>query len=274
MAKDAAVTQFQQTVWQHFELFGRHDLPWRSPEVNGLFDPYKILVSEVMLQQTQVSRVVPKYLEFLDAFPDSTALANAKLAQVLRVWNGLGYNRRAKFLWQAAQAVQQNHGGQFPTEIAELVKLPGVGKNTAGAIAAYAFNQPVPFVETNIRTVYIFHFFENRQNISDVEILEVITKTIDPHNSRTWHWALMDYGSFLKQSVGNLSKLSKSYAKQSPFNGSTRQIRGQVIRLLSTKPMTKAALAKAVHDERLDAVLDDLLKEALIKKSASTYSLR
>lgn len=271
--KDAELQAFKDTVWQHFELHGRHDLPWRIPEPDSSFDPYKILVSEIMLQQTQVPRVMPKYLAFLDTFPTVGSLASAPLAEVLTAWNGLGYNRRAKFLWQAAQEVMGRHNGTFPVSASELVGLPGVGKNTAGAILAYAFNEPISFVETNIRTVYIYHFFQNREGVNDAELLEIVTKTVDPNNPRSWYWALMDYGTFLKQTIGNLNKLSKTYAKQSPFQGSRRQIRGQVIRLLTSKPMSFSALARAIGDERLPAVLQDLVREALIQKRGGLYTL-
>jgi A/G-specific adenine glycosylase len=273
MARDAELESFQNTVWEHFRLHGRHDLPWRIPEADGSFDPYKILVSEIMLQQTQVPRVIPKYYEFLEKFPTVDVLASARLATVLKTWNGLGYNRRAKFLWQAAQAIVQEHDAIFPSEEIVLVRLPGVGKNTAHAIRAYAFNQPAIFIETNIRTVYIFHFFQNREGVSDAEILEIIEKTADQNDPRSWHWALMDYGSFLKQTIGNLNKLSKSYARQSPFEGSKRQIRGKILRLLGEKPMTKQALAAKINDDRLDAVLADLLAESLIRKQSDRYAL-
>jgi len=273
MAGDGELRAFTDTVWQHFTAFGRHDLPWRSPEPDGSFDPYKILVSEIMLQQTQVQRVIPKYHEFLTRFPDAETLAGAPLGDVLTAWNGLGYNRRAKFLWQAAQAVLQSHGGKFPADADALVQLPGVGKNTAGAVMAYAFNMPVPFIETNIRTVYIYHFFQNQQGVSDAELLAVIKQTIDTKDPRTWHWALMDYGTFLKQTMGNLNKLSKAYARQAPFQGSKRQIRGQVIRLLSGRPHSQAELTRAISDDRLAGVLTDLLHESMIKKRAGLYSL-
>ncbi|HET9174252.1 MAG TPA: hypothetical protein VFN56_03145, partial [Candidatus Saccharimonadales bacterium] len=146
-----AITEFRAVVWRHYEAHGRHDLPWRQPNAAGRFDPYAITVSECMLQQTQVSRVLGKYQEFLAQFPTVAALANADLGAVLRVWSGLGYNRRAKFLWQTAQLVLSSSSQQFPRSLPELVALPGIGANTAGAILAYAFNEPAVFVETNIR---------------------------------------------------------------------------------------------------------------------------
>lgn len=270
---DAELQAFQGAVWRYYELHGRHNLPWRLPEADGAFDPYKILVSEVMLQQTQVPRVIPKYQAFLQQFPDWQALAAAPLGDVLLAWSGLGYNRRAKFLWQAAQQVAGRYGGQLPQTIAELKELPGIGTNTAGAIVAYAFNWPVGFVETNIRTVFIHHFFSGRQDIHDHEILEAIQRTLPTENIREWYWALMDYGSFLKQTVGNLNKLSKNYAKQPAFQGSRRQLRGQILRLLGTGPQSTEQLAELLADERLGSVLSDLTQEMMIRKVGDTYTL-
>jgi A/G-specific adenine glycosylase len=262
---------FQELVWDFYRQYGRHDLPWRAAEADGRFDPYKILVSEVMLQQTQVPRVIPKYYEFLAKFPDVRTLAAAPLGEVLSTWNGLGYNRRAKFLWQAAQKVMDDFGGEFPATRGQLETLPGVGPNTAGAILAYAFNQPVAFVETNIRTVFIHHFFKDQAEISDKEILILVEKTLDNARPREWYWSLMDYGSHLKQTVGNLSTASKSYAKQSRFDGSRRQLRGRIIRQLVGGPANRETLA--IADERLDGVLAELAAEGLIQKTGTLYSL-
>ena len=190
-------SDFLQTLWDYYQTNGRHDLLWRESDVHGNFDPYRILVSEIMLQQTQVSRVTPKFNEFLINFPDVRSLAHATLADVLALWSGLGYNRRAKFLWQAAQYVTDQCNGVFPQTSAELQKLPGVGKNTAGAIMAYAFNLPVVFIETNIRTVYIHHFFADQGGVTDAAIYEVLEATVDQNNPREFYWALMDYGSHL-----------------------------------------------------------------------------
>lgn len=266
------ISKLQTTVWRHYREHGRHDLPWRSSESDGSFDPYKILVSEIMLQQTQVSRVIPKYHDFLKRFPSFTALASAPLSGVLRAWNGLGYNRRAKFLWQCARQVVAEHGGRLPQTTAELVRLPGIGPNTAGAILAYAFNQPVIFIETNIRTVFIHHFFRGQQGVDDRRILDLVAQAL-PDNPREWYWALMDYGSSLKQKLGNLNTLSKHYIKQSRFEGSKRQLRGQILRLLGDEPRTAAQLASEIADERLPDVLNDLVKESLIACVQDNYRL-
>jgi A/G-specific adenine glycosylase len=264
--------QFEAAVWEYFRAHGRHDLPWRRPQSDGGFDPYRILVSEIMLQQTQVSRVIPKFEAFTTRFPDVPALAEAPLAAVLTQWSGLGYNRRAKFLWQAAQRVRQEHGGQLPKSSAELVKLPGIGPNTAGALLAYAYNLPTVFIETNIRTVFIHHFFAGQQGVDDRAILELVARTV-PEDARHWYWALMDYGTHLKQTQGNLNKLSKHYTVQSRFAGSRRQVRGQVLQLLHDRSQQEAGLAQVIADERLPAVLADLVGEGMIEYVRGRYKL-
>jgi A/G-specific adenine glycosylase len=266
-------TEFTTAVWDYYRTNGRHELPWRIPESDGTFDPYKILVSELMLQQTQVPRVIPKFYEFLTLFPDMQSLANAPLGKVLTAWSGLGYNRRAKYLHQAAQLVVSDYDAIIPQTQAELVCLPGVGTNTAGAIMAYAFDLPVLFIETNIRTVYIHHFFKDQTAIRDEDIIELLRQTLDMASPRAFYWALMDYGAYLKQSIGNLNKLSNSYSKQSKFEGSLRQIRGRVLRSLTQASLDHDALHEAIGDDRLDVVLADLVKEGLIEEVAGSYCL-
>ena len=271
MISDHERVLFLETVWDYFRSNGRHDLPWRSSETDGSFDPYKIMVSELMLQQTQVPRVISKYEAFLKRFPTAQDIAGAELGDVLREWQGLGYNRRAKFLWQAAQKVAGPGG--FPNEQAELVKLPGIGPNTAGAVLAYAYNQPVVFIETNVRTVYIHHFFKDAAGIADKEIIALVEQTFDRENVREFYWAIMDYGSYLKAAVGNPNKASKHYAKQSAFQGSRRQIRGQVIRELGKGAKKIGELSASISDERLRSVLDDLVSEKLIRAERGLYTL-
>ena len=273
--------EFEMRVWDYYWAHGRHDLPWRLPDDSGAFDPYAIMVSEIMLQQTQVARVVTKYQQFLTLFPSVEVLAEAPLAEVLKAWSGLGYNRRAKFLWLAAQYVRDQFQGVFPQTVGELVQLPGVGKNTAGAIAAYAFDRPVTYVETNIRTVIIHHFFADQDEVADKEIESLLATIIDAiahdrrpdHTPRTWYWALMDYGTFLKQTVGNLNQRSKTYAKQSKFEGSLRQIRGHVLRLLADAPLTDMQIATEITDERLPLVLTALCRESIISYKDGRYHL-
>lgn len=263
---------FQQTVLAYYQEYGRHGLPWRRPEADGSFDPYKVLVSEVMLQQTQVPRVVPKFEQFLAQFPSCMVLARAPLAEVLKAWSGLGYNRRAKFLWQAAQKVANDYKGVLPATTAELTALPGVGSNTAGALLAYAYNKPAIFIETNIRTVFIHHFFPGQEQVSDKDIVHLVASAL-PDDVRSWYWGLMDYGTYLKQEMGNVSVRSRHYKKQSTFQGSRRQIRGQVLRVLSKGPATFVQLRQQNLDERLPEVLAALVNEGMIALHDNWYTL-
>lgn len=270
---DQQVKEFQRTIWQYYAQHGRYSLPWRIPEACGSFDPYKVLVSEVMLQQTQVSRVIPKYLAFLDDFPTFEILAAVPLGKVLRAWNGLGYNRRAKFLLESAQVIMSKYQGSFPVKLQQLTTLPGVGINTAGAIMVYAFNIPVVFIETNIRTVFIHHFFTDETRVTDKSIAAFGEETMDMQNPREWYWALMDYGSFLKQSVGNKSRASNLYVRQTPFAGSIRQLRGTILRVLVEQPLTMPELTLMLSDDRLPTVIEQLVHEGLVKDNHGHFCI-
>lgn len=265
-------SEFLELLWGHYAKHGRA-LPWRQPEPNGEFDPYNILVSEIMLQQTQVTRVMTKYAEFLDRFPNLESLAQASQKDVLAVWSGLGYNRRAKFLHQAVQKIYNDLHGQFPDSVDELRELPGIGHNTAAAIIVYWQNKPVLFIETNIRTVYIHHFFESQDAVDDKQILEILAKTIDHEHPREFYWALMDYGTHLKKTYGNKNRQSKHYSKQSKFEGSKRQIRGEVIRVLLQGGLPTQKLKKNIPDNRLESVLTDLENEGIITSQKDVYRL-
>ncbi len=257
--------EFQKTVWDFYEAHKRA-MPWRDQPT-----PYYVVVSELMLQQTQVPRVLPKFAEFIARFPDFAELAAAPLGDVLATWSGLGYNRRAKFLWQLAQQVS----GELPNTMEELVKLPGVGPNTAGAILAYVYNEPVVFVETNIRTVFIHHFFADQQtDVTDAQIRELVAKTLPADNSREWYWALMDYGAHLKAKNGRRITNVHNYKTQSRFAGSRRQIRGQVLKLLvGSTSLSTAELQAVITDERLQSVVADLAREQLIAGTPAGWHL-
>ena len=225
---DNAITIFRREVWEFYRAHGRR-LPWRETS-----DPYAVLVSELMLQQTQVSRVFPKFEAWMARFPDVRSLAEASLSEVLAFWNGLGYNRRAVYLQKAACEVCDRFGGNFPRSEEELRSLPGVGAYTAGAVSAFAFGTPSVFIETNIRTVFIHRFFSDiQEKIDDSQILPLVRQTLDRENPREWYYALMDFGAELKRTVPNPGRKSKHYAKQSKFEGSFRQAlsaRGFVLR--------------------------------------------
>lgn len=271
---DMTNNEFIDHVWTYYHDHGRHELPWRQCNDQGVLDPYYVLVSELMLQQTQVNRVIPKFQEFVGVFPNFSSLAQAPLSSILILWNGLGYNRRAKFLWQSAGAVTDIFKGVLPDQKEDLITLPGIGPNTAGAIMAYAYNKPVAFIETNIRTVFIHHFFTGEEKVPDHVLMPHILSTLQKDNPREWYWALMDYGTYLKQTVGNVSRSSKHFVKQSAFKGSRRQIRGQVIKLLTHRSYSKDELTATIKDERLILVLDDLRVEGLITFSNDLYQLR
>lgn len=268
MSDERLEQDFTEKVWEYYREFGRHGLPWRVDT-----SPYSILVSEIMLQQTQVARVLPKYEHFLKQFPDLAGLARAPLGEVLMAWSGLGYNRRAKYLHQAAQTIIKQHGGKFPSRASDLISLPGIGKNTAGAIMAYAYNEPAVFIETNIRTVFIHHFFDDQFEVPDTELVDLVTRTLDEQHPREWYWALMDYGSFLKRTTGSRNQQSKHYNKQPAFTGSRRQIRGKVIRLLTTTSYDYDELNEVLQDSRLGEVLESLTSEGLIQKEGGRYTL-
>lgn len=260
---DQSITDFRETVWEYYRQNAR-SMPWR-----GDTRPYYVLVSELMLQQTQVDRVVPKFEAFIATFPDVAVLARAELAEVLKLWNGLGYNRRAKFLWQAAQMVERECAGIMPDTAEYLQKLPGVGPNTAGAIMAYAYNQPIVFIETNVRTVLFHHFFTHQPDqVSDAELREVAERVMDREHTREWYWALMDYGTHLKKTAGGRLSQSKHYKKQPPLKGSLREMRGRIIRALTKEPLATDALREQViADERFDLALTALMDEGMVRES-------
>lgn len=260
--------QFQEIVWQKgSELF--RPMPWREDT-----RPYYVLVSEIMLQQTQVERVIPKFEAFIKAFPSIDALAAASLSDVLTLWSGLGYNRRAKFLHQAAIKVVQEYGGIFPETVSELIKLPGVGVNTAGAIAAYSFNQTVTFIETNVRTVYFYHFFHDQEAVSDTVLKQLVDETADREHPREWYWALMDYGSFLKRQGAGMNSKSRHYKKQAPLKGSLREVRGQILKVLTEGDKTLQEVKSQVTvDDRFEPALKGLLKDGLINTTHGSLHL-
>jgi A/G-specific adenine glycosylase len=245
------------------------NMPWRQDT-----QPYYVLVSELMLQQTQVDRVVPKFNAFIKRFPNIKTLATAPLADVLTMWSGLGYNRRAKFLHESSKKVMNEFNGVFPDTKDAILSLPGIGPGTAGAIMAYAFNQPVAFVETNVRTVYFHHFFGDGDKVTDAQVLDLVEKTLDQEHSREFYWALMDYGTWLKKNGAGRITQSKHYKKQSPLKGSVREVRGQIIRVLSGDDMTRVMLYDRVYgDERFDAALAGLLADGLVTQTGDILHL-
>jgi A/G-specific adenine glycosylase len=252
------IRRFRRVIYDYYRK-NKRQLPWRETR-----DPYKILLSELMLQQTQVKRVREKYNQFLRLFPDIAAVAQAPLQAVLASWQGLGYNRRALALKELAAIVMERHGGKIPKESEALRALPGVGPATAGAILAFAFDQPTVFIETNIRSVFIHHFFGKRKTVTDREIIPLIARTLDKKKPREWYYALMDYGVALKEQHPNPSRKSAHYTRQSPFEGSLRQVRGKIIKAVIAQPgISEAALVKECNRE--SQVVSEIIKQLRVE---------
>jgi A/G-specific adenine glycosylase len=263
------VALFQGAVWEHYKVHGRHDLPWRKTR-----HPYKILISEVMLQQTQVPRVIEKYAEFLRAFPSIDALAAARLSDVLKVWSGLGYNRRGKFLHDTAKMIVSEYSGNTKKAILEG-RLPGVGSYTKAAVCTFAWNMPMTLVETNVRSAYLHHFFSTEKAVHDRKLIPYIEEAAVGQDPRTWYWALMDYGSHIKRLHKNPTRRSAHYSMQSKFSGSLREIRGAILRLLTTGSHGDLAIAKKLHfDERsIRRALQDMMHDGLVHSEKGSWRI-
>ena len=266
----AAIREFQTLMYAYHRANPR-PMPWRETD-----DPYQILVSEIMLQQTQVERVKCKYGEFLSAFATVLELAAAPLPDVLQVWQGLGYNRRAIFLKRCAEEIVTRYGGNFPRSIAELQSLPGIGPYTARAVAAFAFDIAEPLIETNIRTVFIHFFFQGREKVSDGEIMPLIAATLDQGDPREWYYALMDYGGMLKQTNPNPGRRSSHQTRQSRFEGSIRQLRSRILREVLAQAgitLNQLQLMLPVLPEALERNLGALQREGFLVKRGRGYRI-
>jgi A/G-specific adenine glycosylase len=222
-----------------------------------------------MLQQTQVSRVIPKYNAFIQTFPTIQSLATASLSDVLRLWVGLGYNRRAKYLHQLAQVVVRDYNGIIPTDVQSLLTLPGVGEYTASAIRIFAYNQPDVCIETNIRTVIIYHFYPRTHAVDDTQLVPILSAlaSLIPgshvrRHATEWYWALMDYGAYIKTIQPNPSRRSKQHTKQSAFIGSIRQVRGEIVRAYTNK--IDLAVVQGRFPKLYQQALDALVREGLL----------
>lgn len=250
------IPKFQQTILSWYKE-NKRDLPWRRTH-----NPYRIMVSEIMLQQTQVSRVLPKYKEFLHAFPNPKALAESKDSDLLQIWSGLGYWRRARFLKEACKTIEKDFAGKFPKDTQTLKTLPGIGPYTSGAISCFAFNNTKAFIDTNIRRVYLHFFFQNKIDIPDSEIMPLAQKAITNQDPREWHWALFDYGALVLKDK-KINRKSKHYNKQSKFDGSFRSYRAKLLRHLLAQPNQRIEKNEAI----------EFLEEAL-RKDERDYSPR
>lgn len=260
--------KFTQLIWNFYHT-NKRTFPWRETT-----DPYKIMVSEFMLQQTQTSRVLPKYNLFLETFPTVQELASSQLSEVLKLWSGLGYNRRAKYLHHAAITITNDYSSKFPNQKNELQKIPGIGEYTASAIVIFSYNKPLPLIETNIRRTYIHHFFQDQTDIPDSEIIPLIKQTIDEKNPREWYYALMDYGVFLKDQAPNPNRKSKHYTKQSKFEGSVRKVRGEIIRQLLITPQTIEQLSTILDTPLFEKAVEGLMKDQLVSIDKDMIKLK
>jgi A/G-specific adenine glycosylase len=265
---------FKKKIYSYYRVH-RRDFPWRSTR-----DPYRILVSEIMLQQTQAPRVVQPFEKFIKLFPRVEVLAKSSPAKVIRAWQGLGYNRRALNLHRTAKVLEEQYGGVVPSDPEKLIALPGIGPATAAAIGAFAFNLPGVLLETNVRSVFIHFFFPTRKKVSDSELLPLIEKSVDREQPREWYYALMDYGVMLKATSINPSRRSRHHKKQSTFKGSDRQLRGAILRSLARHTRTRARLVESVREElqsvdqkKLERQLDALMKEGFLEVRGERISI-
>ncbi len=266
---DAARARFRARVLAFHAEEGRHDLPWRLTR-----DPYAVLVSEVMLQQTQVARVAPRYAEWLGRFPDVRALADAPLEAVLRAWQGLGYNRRAVALQRAARTIAEEHAGEVPSAREALLALPGVGPATAAGIRAFAFGLPDLYLETNVRAVFLHEFFADATDVPDSAIVPLLEATLDREDPRTWYWALLDYGAHLKRALPNPSRRSRHHTRQSPFEGSHRQLRARVLRAVLDAPDATAdeiAVDLGADPAEVERALGELAAEGFLGEANGRF---
>lgn len=260
-------TKFRALVWKHYRAQGRHDLPWRATH-----DTYKILVSEIMLQQTQVARALLFYADFIKKFPTAKKLAAAPLREVLTSWQGLGYNRRALMLQTAARELSTRK----VTTVPELETLPGVGPYTARAVAAFAFNEDVIVIETNIRTAVIHHFFPRKKKVSDTEIEKILVEALPKGKAREWYSALMDYGAYLKRSGISHNARSTTHTKQATFAGSLREARGAILRELTKGSRSErqvSGLLGPARSEQVLRALGALCVEGLVQNKTGRYTL-
>ncbi|MBN2240068.1 MAG: A/G-specific adenine glycosylase [Dehalococcoidales bacterium] len=253
------ISLFQEIILKYFREHSRH-FPWRETH-----EPYHILVSEFMLQQTQTSRVLTKYHDFIQRFPDFRRLADASLTEVLQAWQGLGYNRRARSLHRLAKMVVSDYAGQLPDTVEQLRGLPGIGTYTAAAVMAIAFNKPAVGIDTNIRTVFHYFFFHDAETVNDREILPLVEATVDSEQPREWYYALYDFGVMLKQTEKGVYGTPRT--RQRRFKGSDRQVRGQILKTLLTEGKLAVQDLKAAldfEDDRIERITLQLQDECFL----------
>lgn len=258
------VMAFRASVLDLYAREGRN-FAWRRTT-----EPWAILVSEVMLQQTQTDRVSPKYEAWMARFPDAASVAAAGLPELYESWRGLGYNSRALRLREAARICASRYSGQPPADENLLLELPGVGRYTARAVLAFAYGLPTVFLETNIRAALIFSFFPGKENIDDRELEQTAALVLDRDDPRTWYQALMDYGAWIKRREPNPSRRAAGYSRQARFEGSTRQARGAVLRAIADSGRLDLRLFAAesgIDYGRLRTAALGLERDGLVKAS-------
>ncbi|MDB4984101.1 MAG: A/G-specific adenine glycosylase [Patescibacteria group bacterium] len=273
---------FQRLIMDYYEANKRASLPWRKK-----INPYRIWISEVMLQQTQVDRVVLFFENWMARFPTAHDLAAAPTIDVLKMWKGLGYNSRAIRLKNAAEILVKKYGGKFPKTLDEIMELPGIGPYTAGAVMSFAYDQKAVMIETNIRRVFINYFFKNSaEKIHDSEILNLVLQTLPEKNIREWYWALMDYGSHLGRELKRAGKKynpnvkSRHYSKQSKFEGSDREIRSRILGiLLDKKKDSLSGILKNVSDlsgdvDRVETIISKMEREGILEVKNGRINLK
>lgn len=277
MISPKKISKFRKIIWDYYKN-NKRDFPWRHTT-----DPYKILISEVMLQQTQTYRVLPKYEQFIKTFPDFSSLERRGLSKLLGVWSGLGYNRRALYLQKTAQKVVNEHNGKLPMDPKILQTFPGIGPNTAGSIYVFSTNLPYVFIETNIRRVFIHFFYSDchpersEGSIPDTSLIPLISQTLDQKNPREWYYTLMDYGAMLAKTIENPNRKSKHYTKQSRFEGSLRQVRGKILKILANGSIIQTIELKRMVNtspEYFQKALGQLEKEGFITVKSSMIFLK
>lgn len=271
------IVQFRRHILMGQKNHARDNLPWRWTAARQV-TPYEILISEIMLQQTQVARVLDKYPKFLKKFPTVWHLASASLPDVLTEWQGMGYNRRALYLKRCAEEIVRQHNGHVPSDPKILQKLPGIGPYTAGAIACFAFNKPAVFMDTNIRKVFLHHFFSGRawanKKISDKDILAIAERALSPEDPRRWNYTLMDYGAAKFSRAPALLKRAQNYHKQSPFLGSDRFFRSQIVQYLLKHKQASFEKLRETSPRDIRPLLASLCKEGLIEqKKEGVYQI-
>jgi A/G-specific adenine glycosylase len=252
------VDSFREIIYSHYSVSGR-SFPWRETS-----DPYHILLSEMMLQQTQTFRALPKYEEFLQRWPTLEALSRASLTDVLSCWKGLGYNRRALALKKIAEISTRTYGGSLPVDQKELRALPMVGPATSAALLAFAHGIPSLYLETNIRRVLIYFFYHEVEQVHDRDLYVLLETLLDRRDPRNWYYALMDYGVYLRTLVPNPNRRSAHYTRQAKFENSNRQIRGELLTVFTERG---ASTVEELHASlKFDASRIDSCVEALVKE--------